>query len=400
MQEKIIIFLHTYDSARPSWVVIDTHSIVKKSVRHGQPDELALIAADKEVIVLVPAEDVLLTSVNLPKMSRTRLLQALPYALEEQLTSEVDKLHFATSENQSDGSLPVAVVAVEKMEEWLTLLQSWQIQADILCPVTFALPYEVNIWHIAMDGMAIVRTDRYQGFACDKNNLNSMLAIALVGAVTPPQQIFVHRYTSNLTEALEVSVPVKEEVSGSDRYFSTLARQVVTSSPINLLQGHYRVKKSKFPQREKILRMIGYLAAAWIFLLVAYPAVSYFILKHRVNQIENQIAQIYKRQFPQASSIVAPKLRMEEKLHKLTAQIGQNKLLALLGFVGKGMLETPSLKLKRIEFQQNQLTLEITAGSSDDVAAFTDFLQQQGLDVKQQNANLNTNRISATLVIS
>jgi hypothetical protein len=90
---------------------------------------------------------------------------------------------------------------------------------------------------------------------------------------------------------------------------------------------------------------------------------------------------------------------MEEKLQKLRANIGENRLLLLMGYVGKAMSATPSITLKRIEFQNNQLTAELTAATSEDVAAFTDFLTQQGLTVKQQNANLAGTRINATVVI-
>lgn len=405
MQEKLIIFLHIH-SLHPSWVVMDEQASIKQCIPHGHPEALTQVAVDKEIIVLVPSEDVLLTSTTLPKMNRTRLAQVLPYALEEQLTSDVDKLHFATNETPTDGHLPVAVVSIDKMQHWLTLLQSWQIEANVFTPTVLALPLGPAIWHVAINGgMALVRTGLYEGFECDKANLNQLLTIALSSKAEKTEQIFIHYYSQteemNTAENLNLTVGItlKEEFNNSLQYFSDLAHHIVKSPSLNLLQGPYRAKKSKLPQIDKMWRMTSYLALTWVVLLFMYPTVSYFILSQRLNSLENQIEQIYKRQFPEASSMVAPKSRMEEKWQKLAAQVGESKLLSLIGFVGQGMSQATSVKLNRLDFQNNQLTLELSASSSDDIAKLTDYLTHQSLEVKQENASLTGTRVSATLVI-
>ena len=111
------------------------------------------------------------------------------------------------------------------------------------------------------------------------------------------------------------------------------------------------------------------------------------------------INHIYRTQFPQATSIVAPKLRMQEKLQKLDVSVGENRVLLLLGYVGKGMKIANGIKLKRADFQNSQLTLELTATSSESFSAFTDYLTQQGLHVKQQNATLAGEHINATVQV-
>jgi hypothetical protein len=45
------------------------------------------------------------------------------------------------------------------------------------------------------------------------------------------------------------------------------------------------------------------------------------------------------------------------------------------------------------------MTLELTAQSSEDFSAFTDFLSQNSLSVKQQNANLAGTRVNASVVV-
>ncbi len=399
-QEKIIIYLHADDLAHPSWAIVDVDNQVRQTALHDTADGIAAIAEEKMIVVIVPGEDVVLASVQLPKMNKTKLLQALPFALEEQLVGELSELHFAISDIDVDGTVHAAIVAHSKMQEWLALLQSWNIKPDMFTPAMLALPSDALNWHVAIDDIALVRVDQYQGYAVDVPNLSALLDTAFTSQEKVPQEIIVRHYRENgAMPALDLPVTIKNENFSKIPFIHDLAYYVTRTPEINLLQSVYAVKKSVFPQMNKLWKAASYLLAAWIILLFIYPTMSYFILHSRLSAINSAIDNIYKSNFPQAKSIVAPKTRMAEKLQKLSAQVGENRLLLLLGYVGKGMSLTPNIKLKRFDFQNNQLTLELTAQSPEDFSAFTDYLTQQGLNTKQQNATLSDSRINATLVI-
>ncbi len=110
-KEILIIYLHDDEFAKPSWVIVDPDGKIRQYAIRDDAAGLMQIAYDKQVIVIVPATDVLLTTTILPKMSQSRLQQALPYALEEQLITDVENLHFAIALKQSNDELTVAVVA-------------------------------------------------------------------------------------------------------------------------------------------------------------------------------------------------------------------------------------------------------------------------------------------------
>lgn len=400
MLERLVIYIKAKDNTHPAWAVVDATGAVRQVSLNDTTDGLAQIADGKEVIVLVPAEDVLLTSATLPRMSRTKLMQALPYALEEQLIDDVETLHFAAGDFQADQSLPVAIVSQTKMQEWIHLLQSWSISADYFISATLALPFTENTWSIFINEIAIARTANYLGFACDRSNLSTMLDVALATTALPPQLIHIQNDSSHaFASALTTTIPVKEEFTTPEQMISTLACTLQPETTINLLQGAFAVKKSRLPQLNKVWQIAMYLGVAWISLLFLSPIVSSFILSTRASDIEDQIAAIYKRNFPQAHDVVAPKLRMQDKLQKMSADIGEHRALLLLGYIGKALQAGKSVKLQRLDFQNNQMSLMLTAANSDDFSAFTNFLTQQGLTVKQQNATLNGERINATVAI-
>lgn len=397
-QDKIILYLET--TTLPSWAMVNAQQ-VQQTFFHDDPEKLRLMAADKEVIVLVPAEDVLLTTINLPHMNRSRLLQALPYALEEQLIAEVDTLHFAVLQQFPDDSLAIAIVAKEKMQQWLTQLQTWQLQADRLLPISLALPLEEANWSVLMHDKIIVRTSVYQGFACDPANFSLLLANALA-TFPKPLHIQFYRCANTKITLEDDTVPITEKFVHAKDMLALLATGVInTKSAIknNLLQGNYAVKRAKFPPMKKLGKIAVSLSISWLVLLFLYPIVSYLILNQRLHSLDAETRQIYQQQFPLANAMIAPRLRLEEKLQKLLAENDDKRFLLLLGQVGKGLAHSSGVVLNRIDFQNNQLTLTLSATSSDELTALTEFLLEQGLKINQQSANLIGSRINASLII-
>lgn len=400
MQDKLVIYLHAQQLDRPSWAVIDEAGHINESVYQGEFTALSAVALNKAVCLLVPTEDVLLTTTMLPKMNRNRLLQALPFALEEQLIDDLDASHFALGEKIGDQWL-VAVAAHEKMEAWLALMRTHDIQLDAIIPSVFALPITSDTWQIYLADMALVRMGEIQGFACDVPNLNLMLDNALTQSNVLPASIELSNYTdAPYAPPAELIMPVTEQKASPSQFIRDLAAYLDEDKAPNLLQGRYAVKKAKRRQSQsKNLRPLLWLSGVWVALLLLYPLVSYVVLKSKLSSTNNEIAVIYKHQFPEASSIVAPKLRMEEKWQRLTAEAGENRVLVLFGHIGKGMQVSKGIKLNRADFQNNQLTLTLTAATSEEMTAFTDYLNNQGLSVKQQNVNLAGAHINATLQI-
>ena len=399
MQERLIIFLHSHDLQHPSWVLCEDETF-KKVVYLGEPTELTNIASNKEIILIVPAEDVLLTSTQLPKMSRSKLIQALPFALEEQLIDDIDTLHFAPIDKKNDDNLPVAVVSKEKMQMWLSQCQEWKITVDMLIPLTLALPVTENAWHVFIHETAVVRTNTYFGFACEIPNLSQLITLTLANNTEIPEIIYLHNFTGkSITRNLNIAIDVKEEMHKAEKMLTIAAATLENYPPINLLQGSFRNKNSKFTQTKQLLKILTYLGIAALVLLIAYPTVSYIILKPRLSELSTGIKEIYQRNFPNSKTMVAPQMRLEEKLQALGGNTTQNKFLFILGYIGKAKNHTPSIQFKRMDYVNNQLTLELIAPSSEDFSKFTDYLISQKLNVKQQNATISGTKVNATVVI-
>jgi general secretion pathway protein L len=399
--EKIIVYLHNTDLSRLSWAIINDADILQKLTPEGDLQALTEAAAKREVIVIAPPEDVLLLAAKLPKLNRQRMIQALPFALEDQLLTDISELHFAIGDYQTDNTLPVAIIAKAKIEAWINTLKAAGISPSSLIPAPFTLPYSETDWYIQLrDDSAIVRTGTYSGFACDKQNLDAFIHLNQAEQEKKPHAIYLINSSAApfLAEKEGIKEPVSEKRLTEKQQFAEIVKQC-ESSAINLMQGDFQAKR-KTSHSRKIWLLAACVAASWLALVLLSNIVSYAILHHESSQIETAINTLYKQNFPKATSIVAPKQRMTEKLNNLMNQNHKNRLLVWLAYIGKSMKDTNTIKIQQLDYRNSLLNLDISAPNFDSIDNFTKILTQQSLNVKQQNVAAAGKQVKGALVIT
>ena len=78
------------------WVVVDQSGAQQGSDRtRRSAGPWPKRPTDKRVIALVPGTNVLRTFVDIPVRNQAKLLQAIPFAMEDQLAGNIEELHFA-----------------------------------------------------------------------------------------------------------------------------------------------------------------------------------------------------------------------------------------------------------------------------------------------------------------
>ncbi len=393
MTDRLVIYLSANEVSQCLWLANDTLHV-------GETEYLQEAARDREVVVFVPARDVLLLSAELPKMNRTRMMQALPFALEEQLIADVEDLHFALQDPVANGRTSVAVVAIAKMHEWMGQLKEWGVHPNVMMSAVFALPWGSQSWSVAVTRDAItVRDDLYHGFGSELDTIEFMLQALLSETKTLPESIKLLNFTSEVI-SFAFSVPIEEVPVASEKDLLSYSSVNKHISGVNLLQGGFAVKSNKRLELHFGWKLVSLLAVTIAIVLFIKPIVSNIILSSELRSVNNQIARIYKRHFPQSVSIVAPKQRMQEKLQQLAANTSDSQVLLQLGIIGKALERNDHIRITRYDYQNGDASIDLNATDSDSFTQFTDFLTDRGLTVKQQNANLIGGRINASIQIT
>ena len=159
------------------WLMLDSEGVPQGSVHTGALADVAREASGQRIVVLVSGSDCLLTRVSIPGGSRQKLLRAVPYALEEQLSEEVENLHFAVGSTQEDGAWPVAVIGKSFMDSLTAELSEAGLDVQQVTPEALALPYNGGETSVLVENdVALVRTGSTSGFAVDSDNLGLLLA--------------------------------------------------------------------------------------------------------------------------------------------------------------------------------------------------------------------------------
>ena len=124
----------------------------------------------------------MLAEALVPGGSQARALQAIPFALEEQLADDVEKLHFALGSKDRDDNYPVAIIDRSTMDTISEQCQEAGLRPTSIVPETLALPmleaidFDEVSWTALLDeDQAVIRLNGYKGFATDTSVASFML---------------------------------------------------------------------------------------------------------------------------------------------------------------------------------------------------------------------------------
>lgn len=161
-------------ASEASWQLIENGQLVG-SLHQGALADAYRDARGAPVVVLVPTEEVFITSAALPGKNRKKLLKAVPYVVEDQLVDEIDDLHFALSQQAIHGQYLVAAVENRLMQYWDTALRAAHLHTEVLVPDILALLDASDSWTVLLEPeRALVRSPLGM-FASDIENLPLML---------------------------------------------------------------------------------------------------------------------------------------------------------------------------------------------------------------------------------
>ncbi len=406
-KQLIIRFHHIEPGMDPdlvSWVFVDEHGQVG-DISQGSLDEISeQLLAGLKIIVLVPGNDVTLSAARVPTQNKKRLMTALPFALEDQLISDVEDLHFALGGRNDQGETNCAVVNSDKMDVWVAKLKEFGIQANMIVPDILAVPYVSGSWSLLIeDNIVLVRTGTQSGFSIEAENAAALLEMFLKeNSENPPQQLYVYKYDDDAGESPDLSslqLKIQEDICVINML--PLVQGLDLDYVINLLQGDY----SRREQIGKIWRpwlpaaaMLGGL----VFLQLAMTTTTYFQLRSQSAEQQAQIEQTYRSAFPNAKNIVDPRLQMERKLKSLRGGSGEggNSALGLLSDAATVLKSTEGLKIKSLRYKDGKLNVDMIIKDLQTLDKVKlQLTQNTGLSVDIVTANSRNNQVESRLKI-
>ena len=380
MAEFLVIRLGADRNDPVDWIAVDDNGTRVSPPVTGPLAEAAPDVGDRAVIVLVPATTVLTTTVDIPIRGGSRLLAALPYALEEVLAEDIDKLHFAAGTRRDSGLLPVAVVGHLQMREWLDQLEEASIPAARIVPENYGLariPGTLSLLvaedqimfndgadnEFVMQGVKPGDALAVAGVLDDKStdaaaDLQSQAGSGhlLVYCESSDEERFRHDWIALRQELASVDINLLP-----DGVLPRLAVTVAAGSGVNLLQGPYGAKGD-----------VGALFRPWryaaILLLalgvtaIATKAVDYVRLGQEEAALQQQFTEMYAQIRPgERQPIADPVATVNSLRRSIGGPAVVQVFLPSLQQLGAALQQNKSAEIEAISYRAGVIDVRLTA---------------------------------------
>ena len=367
MPDRLILRLDRAGSL--TWLRQSADGRMLSSSQRGVPPA-SVRGPASEVVVLVPAEDVLLLEARVNSRNASQLLQAVPFAVEDQLLGAVEDQHFAI-QSGADGKVGVAVVARAVLRDWIAKLAAEGIRADIVIPESLALPLSPESATVLIDaGRVIARLDPWSAMSCDAARFPAWLAQTRKASVD--RAIEVQDFGRD--PALVLEGPIAAYHAGQSDPLAFLARNLRVGG-INLLSGefssaHRQVRGTRWWRRALAL------AAAAIAVAFIHRGFEVGRLSSAVERANAAMADSLDKTFPDlgaAERSRAPQSVMRDRLERLRGGSESSGMLRMLGQIAPLIGRTTRSQLRGLEFRNGVLEVGLR---SPDVATL-DGLREQ-----------------------
>ncbi|WP_161575471.1 type II secretion system protein GspL [Beggiatoa leptomitoformis] len=402
MRYFLLCRLGTDVDALISWVLYDHAG---KRIDSANAVSLATLPppASHVLSVLVPSTACLLTTAHVPTTQRQRLLQAVPYALEELFAEDVEALHFALGERLVSEQVAVAVTTHQKMQQWLALFTERGYKPQTIMPDVLAVPRPENTWGILFyNQVVLVRTGDYSGFGIELETLQTALQLALHQQAAPARLVVYYARVAppSLTVLRGLGIPIEEQAHTEDSLGWLLQGITQKNKTINLLQGEYR-PQDKIQTLWKPWRLTIGLLLVWGVILFIQQIVEYQDLSQQRTALNTEIEALYRQTFPDAKRIVNARVQMEQQLNTLKNQqsnpLKGESYLTTLAQLSPILKQAAGLHLKRLDYRQGRFDLELELANLQALEQIKQSLSQMGFTVELQSASSRDNVVEARL---
>lgn len=381
MAEQLVIYLKDLHSLDADWVFSSQNGEITTPLNSGSIDELVeknknSIQSVQVITCIIRAENIHLSYQHIPAKNKQRALQAIPFALEEQLAEDIELLHFATS-NPKNSIFPVAVIKHEILQSLLAKLKEYDIApsnvyADIAC-----LPQTENSWNL-LHHENIISIDQHQNsiIHADLNTfaiiLNQLLQQTSEEQLPDTINIWsdseesILQLPDNLPESINV---IHHEYKSSP--VSLFSKNLANKNIINLLQGSYKVVTHS-NHWWKAWQVAAILATIALVLEILSGTLMLNRLESENSQLNKEITQIYKKTFPRSKRIVNARVQMETKLKQLRKNNnkGSSSFTDLLATTAPIIQQTNTLSIQSINFNNKKLELQFSIDKLSSVETF------------------------------
>lgn len=380
------------DATRWSWMLLEQHKAAPSRILAQGERLLAEMPKAAFTELILPAHQVTFLRVRLPAGQRSRLLQALPYLIEEHLMSAPEQVHVILAMHDS-AHATVATLEKSVLRSVLTQLAIHGIQPQRALPITLLLPLPHNGWSVAIQGNeCFVRQEACYGFALEMphDHLPPVsLRLALEAARTPsqnkhpPERLWIFANTlptaPNPIENIANTNPIEatrwQDALGIPCYLNGNNgdapqtgketamdwRSAPAPMQFNLLQGEFAPRHTD-SALVRNCKKCGALLLILVLFHLSANGVWLLYKQHQIKSLQHDMTALFLDTFGQNNVVVDAALQMQRKYQSMQAAQGQpaqGDFLVMLAALSQHLPAELIAQVSAIEFQGGHLQFKM-----------------------------------------
>jgi general secretion pathway protein L len=335
------------------------------------------------IVVTIPSETVLSLTCEVPGRSIGQIRRALPFVVEEFVTTEIESMHLACGPLRRGAPARVDVVERSLLQGWLDCLAALEIRPGYMFSEAELLPVAPNEASLLIDDDRVLIRTVDQAAAIDRENL--ILAVSTLNI----ERLKVVFGSLTDIERAHLTAAGELEVLSADgpRTASTLEYVAANwrgADAINLLQGSFRPKQAINPLWER-WRPAAAIAAVWIGVALLAMTTQALYAGYRAADLRAQSEQIYRDIFPEERRVANVRRQLQAKL----GERPDDGSIGLLGLVGAlASVTGPSTRIQSMNYasERSELAVDLVTGGFEALDQVKENLAGQGVNVEISSA--------------
>lgn len=365
MSDTLLIHYDIENREQASWALCNDAGELTSKINAGALADLHAVALDHTAIVLLDSRCLHINELQLPTQNAQKMLQAVPYAIEEFIADDVENLHFVASKSRTSSAASVVGINKQTFQAVIDNFLAAGIHLEKIIPDALCLAANEQQW-VVLNYLShsYLQTSKLNGMLVSHDLLPYILEKKLNDdTISHPEKILFFSESEN-TAAFDPASLTKPDIEFVNITYNTHPLVVFCGNyrqalPLNLLQHNFKPKNKSSGYWQQ-WRFAAALAGTWLLLYLGITAFQYNQLKAENFVTKNQIEEIYKTSFPKSRKINNPRKQMEQKLNELKSSGGNvsNGLLFMLGAAFDNLnQETKDITFQSITFRNNRIDI-------------------------------------------
>ncbi len=412
MPQSLLLRLPAPDQEETEWLTLDESGAPALTRQRGPLSLAAAVGRTGKVIVLASASQILLAEPDLPPGTGAKIARAVPFALEEQLTEDVDQLCFAIGRRRAGGT-PVAVVSRSVLQAWVANLSAAGIEAHAIYPDISLIPENPGQTVLWLEKQRLaVRRPGALPFAVELSPVKEALVVAGVIAdpLDPsaeskiPESAILYvtredwaRVQSEFEQLVQDFASLRVQLLANGA-LPWLARGLAADDAVNLLQGEFS-RAADYGASWRQWRLAAILAATLLGVHVAAQALQIRSAKHESAALDSEISQVFATAMP-TDRISDPRRQMQDRLDRIRKSgAGPQYFLRALQTLSSALANTPKTTINSLSYRDQSLEMTVNTPSLGALSQLSQLVAKEGLSAEIQSSNPVAGGVEAHLQI-